>query len=285
MFNRVRSITAPIRLPGARIAAAVVMVSVGCASHRAARPEPEPVAAPVPLLAEIPSRPETSLPPTPAAPAATDPLPPPLPVPVREKPAGKPRGGVRHELRPGQTLYALSRLYGVPVAVLIEANGIADPSRIPAGAKILIPGAREVRSVSRPASPRFAWPLEGAITSKFGPRGKRGQPHEGIDIDGRTGDLVRAAADGKVVKAGYGGGYGRMVVIDHGGGVETVYAHASKLLVRKGQRVRKGDPVCGVGMSGNARGSHLHFEVRRDGRAVNPAGILGPRPTGKSAHR
>ncbi len=76
-----------------------------------------------------------------------------------------------------------------------------------------------------------------------------------------------------------------MVVIDHGGGITTVYAHANKLLVKKGQRVRKGDSVCGVGMSGNARGTHLHFEVRKNGRAVNPMNYLSAGSAGKSTRR
>lgn len=286
MFNRVRvfSLSSGPAGRGVLISVTLALLAAGCAGRQTVRPVTEPVP-----LAPTGPRVEPSSPP---------PLPEPEPIPDPEHSLGKEPpsrpsevapGGVYHTLGRGQTLFALSKSYGVPVAVLIEVNEIADPARIPAGAKIFIPGVAEVRAVSRSrsssSSSHLAWPIKGRITSKFGLRGKRRAPHEGIDIDGRMGQLVRAAADGKVTKAGYGKGYGRMVVIDHGGGITTVYAHANKLLVKKGQRVRKGDSVCGVGMSGNARGTHLHFEVRKNGRAVNPMNYLSSGSAGKSTRR
>jgi murein DD-endopeptidase MepM/ murein hydrolase activator NlpD len=189
--------------------------------------------------------------------------------------------GVYHRLLRGQTLYSLARAYGVPLGTLLRANGIQDPTNIPEGTPIFIPGAAGERTVpapDRPAqSPRLSWPLRGTITARFGPRGGRGRPHEGIDIDGRHGDPIRAAASGVVKLARTGRGYGKMVVVDHGGGLTTLYAHASEILVRVGQRVRAGDRIARVGQTGNARGTHLHFEVHRQERVVNPLSLLGSR--------
>jgi len=129
-------------------------------------------------------------------------------------------------------------------------------------------------STTRTATlPPLAWPIQGAITAAFGKRGREDH-HEGIDIDGETGDPIHAAATGTVVFAGIHGDYGRTIVIDHGDGLRTVYAHASTLKVAEGDPVRVGETIAEVGRSGNARGSHLHFEVRRDGRPVNPIPYL-----------
>lgn len=98
--------------------------------------------------------------------------------------------------------------------------------------------------------------------------------HAGIDIPGTTGSLVRAAAAGRVVRAGWAGGYGRLVEIAHPGGLVTRYGHLSELLVRDGDTVPQGQPIGRMGASGRATGSHLHFEVRRNGRAVDPLGYM-----------
>jgi len=120
---------------------------------------------------------------------------------------------------------------------------------------------------------RIDWPLQGRINSGFGRRGSRSF-HEGVDIDGNRGDPIRAAADGVVVHAGHGGRYGRYIVIDHGDGVMTLYAHADRLLVDEGDRVERGDLIAEVGRTGNARGTHLHFELRRNGHPVDPLPLL-----------
>lgn len=178
----------------------------------------------------------------------------------------RPRG-VYHTLQRGQTLSALSRVYGVPVATLMHANRVTDPTDIPAGTKILVPGATRVLPI--PSQPLLSWPLRGPITSPFGPRGRHSR-HTGIDIDGVTGQAIKAAADGRVVEADRHGAYGLEVVIDHGGGLATRYAHASRLLVKRGEMVRRGQKIAEVGRTGDARGSHLHFEVLKNGRPVNP---------------
>jgi murein DD-endopeptidase MepM/ murein hydrolase activator NlpD len=112
--------------------------------------------------------------------------------------------------------------------------------------------------------------------------GRRGRSfHEGLDIDGRKGQTVRAAAAGLVLKVGEEGKYGKLVVIDHGGGITTLYAHVSRILVRPGARVARHDPIAEVGRTGNASGHHLHFEIRLDGRPIDPLpalrrGVLPP---------
>lgn len=116
------------------------------------------------------------------------------------------------------------------------------------------------------------WPVPASefITSFYGPRGKVGH-HDGIDIYAQEGRYVLASARGKVVSAGhYGRGYGQTIVLDHGHGVKTIYAHTSQLLVKKGQVVAKGQSIARVGKTGNASGPHLHFELRRYGKAFNP---------------
>jgi murein DD-endopeptidase MepM/ murein hydrolase activator NlpD len=112
------------------------------------------------------------------------------------------------------------------------------------------------------------------VTSAFGaPRG--GGAHEGIDLAAPKGTIVRATAAGKVVFAGRSGRFGRLVVVDHGGGWETRYAHLRSLEVRSGATVDRGRKVGTVGRSGNATGFHLHYEVRRDGRPQDPWPLMG----------
>ncbi len=124
------------------------------------------------------------------------------------------------------------------------------------------------------ASTPSAWPVRGWITSPFG---NRTSPfsgivkfHEGLDIAAQTGTPVMAPADGVVVKAGFSTGYGNMVEISHGYGIKTIFAHNSRLNVKAGQRVRRGEVISYVGDSGSSTGPHLHYEVRLNGLPVNP---------------
>ncbi|MBP5295820.1 MAG: M23 family metallopeptidase [Bacteriovoracaceae bacterium] len=122
---------------------------------------------------------------------------------------------------------------------------------------------------------RFLWPVPSSkrISSSFGWRNRR--LHEGIDIPAASGTHIWAAADGIVVYSGNGlSGYGNLTVIDHGQGIFTVYAHAKKNLTRLGQRVYRGEVIALVGSTGRSSGPHLHFEVRRQGKAYNPVAFL-----------
>jgi murein DD-endopeptidase MepM/ murein hydrolase activator NlpD len=119
-----------------------------------------------------------------------------------------------------------------------------------------------------PSAAGFIWPVNGPVTSGYGMRW--GRLHEGIDIAAATGTPIWAGAAGTVIYAGWLGGYGNLVVVDHGNGLATAYAHASAILVSVGQSVAQGETISLVGSTGNSSGPHLHFEVRVNGVAVDP---------------
>jgi murein DD-endopeptidase MepM/ murein hydrolase activator NlpD len=98
--------------------------------------------------------------------------------------------------------------------------------------------------------------------------------HAGIDMTGKTGDAIHAAADGVVVRAGWWAGYGKVVVVDHGNGLETRYGHMSRFHVKEGDVIRQGQIVGGMGSTGRSTGTHLHFEIRLDGRPLDPQPFL-----------
>lgn len=115
----------------------------------------------------------------------------------------------------------------------------------------------------------FLWPVEGGrMSSGFGPRG--GSVHEGIDIVSSEGKPVRAVHDGRVVYSGQMRGYGNVVVVYHGQGLASVYAHNRENLVRDAQMLQKGQVLATVGNTGHSSSPHLHFELRRNGKALNP---------------
>jgi murein DD-endopeptidase MepM/ murein hydrolase activator NlpD len=122
------------------------------------------------------------------------------------------------------------------------------------------------------ASPLFAWPVEGPVTSTFGRR--RAGWHRGIDIKAERGAAVFASAAGVVVTSDREPRYGRVVKIEHEGGFLTVYAHNEENLVEPGTRVASGDPIATIGRTGRATAHHLHFEIRRDGSVYNPLYML-----------
>ena len=136
----------------------------------------------------------------------------------------------------------------------------------------------------QPASPALSgsgalnWPISGPITSPFGwrvhPITGASRFHSGIDIGGDYGDTIHAAGAGIVSYAGWISGYGYAVIIDHGGGISTLYGHNQALLVSEGQSVSQGQAIAECGSTGNSTGPHCHFEVRVDGEPVDPMGYL-----------
>jgi murein DD-endopeptidase MepM/ murein hydrolase activator NlpD len=127
-------------------------------------------------------------------------------------------------------------------------------------------------SIGSPSAAGLIWPVSGPVTSGFGPRW--GRMHEGIDIAVPEGTPVVAAAAGTVIHAGWLGGYGNLVVVDHGNGLATAYAHNSGYAASVGQSVDQGETIAYSGNTGNSSGPHVHFEVRVNGTAVDPLGYL-----------
>jgi murein DD-endopeptidase MepM/ murein hydrolase activator NlpD len=141
-------------------------------------------------------------------------------------------------------------------------------------APVVIASSSSVSGASRGGGnvPSLSWPISGNVTSNYGYRG--GSLHSGMDIDGYTGQPFYAAAAGTVVGAGWMSSYGYCILLDHGDGVITRYAHASQLYVGVGDVVSKGQNIGLVGSTGNSTGSHMHFEVIINGSTVNPRNYL-----------
>ncbi len=207
--------------------------------------------------------------------------------------------GIVHIVKRGETIRRIAKSYGIAPRELIDVNDLRHPRQLEVGMEIFIPGATRARKlpslppdaqpenevaepepapllpVRPPAGAKEAklrWPLRGVLYSRYGVR--RGQRHDGIDIAAPEGTGIGAAAGGTVVYAGEQSGYGSIVILRHEGGLLTLYAHASRLLVRHGDRVGAGQPIARVGRSGRASGPHLHFEVREGTRPRNPLSYL-----------
>ncbi len=118
-------------------------------------------------------------------------------------------------------------------------------------------------------------PVSGHITSRFGATEDiRDHAHQGMDIASPNGTTIKAAADGTVTYTGWLGGYGNLVIISHGNGIQTYYGHCSKIYVSVGTQVTAGDSIAAVGSTGNSTGNHLHFEIRKNGSQINPQKYL-----------
>jgi lipoprotein NlpD len=222
--------------------------------------------------------------------------------------ASPPKKGVYHPVGKGVTLYRISLAYKVPIAKILEANGLSSPSALKTGQKLFIPGAAAVLAVepTPPLSPRerqdletslesedrpmppglsgpaakekppwygkeldIIWPIQGKINSPYGPRG--GRLHAGIDIASPSYQEVKAAMDGEVILARSSAtGYGNVVVLRHDSGLNTVYGHMNVIIGREGESVRQGQAIGGVGSTGRSTGPHLHFELRHQGKPLDP---------------
>ncbi|MDB4895634.1 MAG: peptidase [Firmicutes bacterium] len=208
--------------------------------------------------------------------------------------------GLAYTVEAGDSLEQIALQYGAELERIEAANGLSAEAVLAEGRTLLLPDAQarpRTLVASRGDAPRersaapaavstpqpetektagdsnWRWPINGGtITSEFGARW--GGFHTGIDIAVAIGTQAVAARAGTVVFSGWDGGYGYCVIIDHGGGVKSRYAHASVLLVSTGDTVAQGTPVIQVGTTGHSTGPHLHFEVIVDGTAQNPRNFL-----------
>jgi murein DD-endopeptidase MepM/ murein hydrolase activator NlpD len=157
---------------------------------------------------------------------------------------------------------------------LRRANPWANSGSLQAGMRLAIPqssGQQPFDANGSQTSPtKYIWPLKRfEVSSNFGIRS--GRLHSGIDLSAPRDTPIYAAAAGRVKFSGFKSGYGKMVTLDHGRGIETTYAHNNSNLVTAGQRVQQGELIARVGRSGRSTGYHLHFEYRRNGKALDPA--------------
>jgi murein DD-endopeptidase MepM/ murein hydrolase activator NlpD len=247
--------------------AAVIISATGCAARTASRPSPHQKAEPIVERATGPSEPERQA--------------------SRDTQEAEAADGVVHIVQPGQTLWRIARAYDIDIGRLAETNGIDDPTHVDVGTPLFVPGARATIMVAPfpapppsarvgPAAPSgppadFLWPVAGgAFMRPFG-EPRRHHTHAGVDIRGTRGQDILAARDGVVAFCGgTRTGYGTMVVLDHGDGIQTLYAHAQKTLVKQGDPVRRGQPIALLGRTGNATTEHCHFEIRLENRAIDP---------------
>lgn len=142
---------------------------------------------------------------------------------------------------------------------------------------------RLIETTGDPAFIPSIWAHLGKINNEFGFRrnpfgGRTYEFHSGMDIDGERGDIVVSPANGTVMKAGWQGGYGNMIELDHGNGLTTRYGHMSKLEVEVGDPITRGQLMGYVGSTGRSTGPHLHYELRLDDRPINPRRFLPPEP-------
>lgn len=204
--------------------------------------------------------------------------------------------GVLHTVKQGDDVTSIAKKYDAKSDDILAYNGLSEDGSLRVGQKVVVPDgyiapvrrviaedpdAEDVptpRPTSQPeqsakgkraAGPGFLWPTEGRkVTQRF----RWG--HTGIDIPNKALPPVYAAKEGTVAFSGWLGGYGRLVIVDHGSGTRTYYAHLSKSYVTAGEKVGKGTVIGKVGSSGRSTGPHLHFEIRKNGQPVNPLNSL-----------
>ncbi|MCK4923537.1 MAG: M23 family metallopeptidase [Spirochaetes bacterium] len=186
--------------------------------------------------------------------------------------------GVYYSVRKGDSLSSITTRYRVDMNKLVDVNEL-ESSVIYVGQKLFIPGAALSNWERAEAlGTLFKYPARGRLTSRLGfridPFTKRRAYHAGIDIANRIGTPVHASQSGKVIFSGYKGTYGKTVILSHQQGYSTVYGHLDKILVKKGQVVRQGDKIGTVGNTGRSTGPHLHFEIQRHRRIIDPLKLL-----------
>ena len=195
-----------------------------------------------------------------------------------------PLTGLSHKIKKGDTLRSIANEYKGDVNKIIEFNKLAGSQDIQIGQVVVVPDGIKKTVAPAPSvslanifvppavvSPgKLQWPTNSyRITQYYNWR------HSGLDIGNKTGQPVYSAETGKIEASGWNaGGYGYYVIINHGGGLKTLYAHLSKIYVQNGQNVSRGAAIGAVGSSGRSTGPHLHFEVRVNGIRVNPLGYI-----------
>lgn len=198
---------------------------------------------------------------------------------------GVEKKGVYHVVEKHQTLYRICKTYHVDMKQVASLNGIADPHRIQQGQRIFIPGAKKVLKVEvyiddvvLESGERgkivykkmdFLWPVRGPCVNLFDEA--ENKRHQGVDISSPLGTPIKASNPGVVIYSGNTiRGYGNLVILRHSEELVTLYAHNQMNLVTEGTWVEKGQIIGEVGQTGNASGPHLHFEVRKNNKAVDP---------------
>ncbi len=194
-----------------------------------------------------------------------------------------PTSGLSHSVAKGETVASIAKRYKVDEREIREFNELSDDARLAVGQKVVVPeGTPPAIVIARPRTPvrgTPSTPSTGSITNigLINPTTYRrvsqwfSYRHTGVDLAGPTGTPIHAAEDGVVVRAGWATGYGLHVLIDHGNGFATRYGHSSKVLVKVGDRVTKGQLIMLMGSTGKSTGPHLHFEVIQKGQFVNPS--------------
>ncbi|PIP75727.1 hypothetical protein COW86_02125, partial [Candidatus Kuenenbacteria bacterium CG22_combo_CG10-13_8_21_14_all_39_9] len=189
--------------------------------------------------------------------------------------------GIAYVIQSGDTLSAIAKKYGTTIEKILASNNLESAGSIKARQKIIIPDGQlgysapaRTRSIYASSSGalsanNFLWPSNSKrITQYYSWR------HLAIDIGAQLGTPIYAARAGRIERAGWSTGYGYNIIINHGGGVKTLYAHASKLYVQHGDQVEQGEIIGAVGSSGWSTGPHVHFEIIINGSKVNPLSYL-----------
>lgn len=192
-----------------------------------------------------------------------------------------PLNGVYHQVEAGDTLESIAEEYKVDIPAILESeyNDIVDPEALAVGQMLIVPGgskpyvAQVVYAGPPPpgaaqGSGNFMWPASGVITQGYW------SGHRAIDIGAPCGTSIYASDSGYVSSVGWMGGYGNYIILSHGNGWETLYAHLSQILVRPNTSVQRGALIGRVGTTGRSTGCHLHFEIRQYGTKRNPFGFL-----------
>jgi murein DD-endopeptidase MepM/ murein hydrolase activator NlpD len=186
--------------------------------------------------------------------------------------------GIPYTVKKGDSISKISSAMGVPKEAILDANDIQNDA-IVQGTVLFIPGARMKREELKMAmGDLFIYPIRGRLTSPFGWRndpisGVR-RHHSAVDLAAPTGTPIKAAQDAKVSVVSYNATYGNFVILEHGAGYQTMYAHMSTVSVKKGVSVIQGAKIGEVGSTGYSTGPHLHFAIYKNGRPVNPLEFL-----------